>query len=189
MGALRSLLSKACLLHPALISLINIMPALPLSVRKAMMDICRVQQDPWRNPRLLTSITPVIQFRTSFMFRRHRREVSFLQHVLPVVLDYIHMPLMMGFISMLLRVIPLEDESSAYSALRDGIDKEINCATGRDRPQTLDYRCLFGPEEIDLERSLHPYIPPRRQLNLHFRILLWQWKVAVFRNSRYLFPG
>lgn len=142
------------------------------------MVICRVQQSPYENERVYKAIESSLAFRTQVStFRQITREIAFYSDVLPLVLGYLHQPLFLGFISMLLRCIPLEDTSSAEDAKISGIDKEVQAVTGWNRPQVLDYSCLFGPHD-QVDKPLHPMIPARPELALMMRYRLSAWKVG-----------
>jgi len=140
------------------------------------MTLCRVQQSPWQNSRVLKSLTPILQYRSTAIIRSTIKEYSFQNDILPIILDYINKPIFLGFISMAIRVIPLEDSTSAIQTLHSGIDKEIECALGEDRPQVLDYRCLFG-SKADEYIPLHPCIPPRPELAWDLKAAFSDWKV------------
>lgn len=170
------LLHSTCRLHPELQRLVNFMPYLPIQVRKGIMILCRVQQSPYENGRLYRSLIDILGFQTSYILRARRRELHFERDVLPIILGYINQPLFLGFISMCLRCIVLDDQTEASTILDESINKEIRSITGLDRPQQLDYSCLFGSDD-DVDVPLHPMLPPRPELALAIRYRLHAWKV------------
>jgi len=173
-----TLIHDTCSFYPDLQRLVNLMPQFPISIRKGIMTICRVQQSPYENIRLRKALQPVLQYQFSSSSRREPyRNYHFELDVLPIILAYIHQPLFLGFISMCLRCIPLEDQSEAIDILEQGIDKEISAITGPDRHQILDYSCIFGDEE-NISRPLNVMLPPRPALSLSIRYRLRAWKVV-----------
>jgi hypothetical protein len=176
MRDLRTLLAITCRHHPSLQQLINLCPYLPINIRKGIMTLCRVQQSPWQNSRVLKSLQPILQYRSTGTVHSQLREFSFIDDILPTVLEYIDKPIVLGFISMIIRCIPFDDESSAIQVLYNGIDKEIECSLGEDRPQILQYSCLFGPENEETT-PIHPYIPPRPELSREIKMAFVEWKV------------
>jgi hypothetical protein len=185
MAGLHSLLNRICLNYPDLQYLCHIIPFLPLSVRKDIMTLCRVQQSPWSNQRLQRSISSSLHFRFSATIRRITSDKSFQQDVLPIILDYIDDIVILGFISMALRVIPLEDETSALEQLETSLDKEIDCLSGSDRPMILDYRCLFGPNAEDRYEPLLQGTHPRPLLadQVHQQLIAWKVTTPHYASS------
>jgi len=140
------------------------------------MTICRVQQSPWENKRLYKTIESTLHFRFSSSQKSTSREYHFMSDILPVILDYIDKPLILSFISMALRTVPMLDEDSAYLEVQSGIDKEFECSQGQNRPQLLDYTCLFGDPSLAHE-PLHAYAPISADVILPLRSALAAWKV------------
>jgi hypothetical protein len=177
MVRLYALLVHTCRDYPDLLFLINMLPFVSLSVRKGIMTLCRVQQSPWENPRLYKTLEPIMSFRTTAYIRNRPREIAFVQDILPIILAYSHDPIILGFVSMILRVVPLAEQDEVYAALQDTIQKEVGSATGPDKSQVLDYSCLFSAESSDRHKPLHSFIPPRPQLAQEIHEALIAWKV------------
>jgi hypothetical protein len=178
MVKLENVLHKACHDYPDLQRMISIIPFIPLQHRKAIMTLCRTQQSPWSNTRIFNSIKSSLSFRFYATIHSQQQELTFTDDVLPIISNYLYQPVFLGFISMCIRCIPLEDPSSAYSSWTEGIDKEFNAVTGEDRPQIFDWSTIFGKID-DVEKPLHPMLPPRPGLSLSLRYRLSAWKVIT----------
>jgi hypothetical protein len=176
---LHSLLSYVCRDYPDLVRFQRLLPYVPINIRKALMTICRVQQDPAVNNRLYKAIAYAYKWSTSVPLDSTQTYTTFQDHLLPVLTTYVTRPVFLGYISMILRVIPLDDEESAIKELQNGIDKEVECATSSDMDQALDYRCLIPGESVE-EWTLHPWLPERKELSLRFRRSLETWRWIVF---------
>jgi len=177
MVRLRQLLSETCLHYSDLAHLCHLIPYLPIPHRKAIMTLCRVQQSPWSNPRVHKAISSSLQYRFVAVIRSRAKEYSFLSDILPTVLEYINDPIILGFLSMFIRVIPLQEDTSARLELEATIEKELGSCLGTDRPMQLDYQCLFAADEESRSRPLVQDSFPRPVLAKRIKQAIDDWKV------------
>jgi hypothetical protein len=171
---LNTLLSYICRDYTDVVRFQKLLPHVPVAIRKALMTLCRVQQDPSVNRRLFKAISSALQWSTSALVDYTQTIITF-RDLSSVLLRYIHRPVILGYISMVLRVIPILDEDSVYEELQAGINKEVSCALSSDIHQQLDYRCLF-PNKHEERWTLHDWLPERRELSLRLRQSLIVWK-------------
>jgi hypothetical protein len=102
-------------------------------------------------------------------------DISFVRDLQPVVVHYIHRPIIILYISRVILLIPLYDYTSEIDKLNDGIDKEVGCALSEDIDQQLDYRCLFPSKGVE-RWALHDWLPERKDLSLSLQRALEQWR-------------
>jgi hypothetical protein len=187
MARLATLLSSMCLNYTDLAYLCHLVPFLPIPIRKAIMTLCRVQQSPWSNPRVHRSMSAAMSFRFVATIRNRTSEKSFIDDVLPIILDYTNDPIILGFISMIIRVIPLDEDTSARQELESTIQKELSSCLGEDRPMTLDYRCLFAADADSRKQPILQDTYPRPLLASRMHDVLRAWKVPP--RSRHNSPN
>jgi hypothetical protein len=161
--------------HPALLRLNTLIPFMPVGVRKDIMTLCRVQQMPRHNPYLRDRIFQGDN--ASFLYEENYDAylVWTGTSVLPLVEPYIRSPVILGFISQLLRCLPYKDETSARQEIRASIQKEMDAALGKEREPYLDYSSIFGTSYQSLFTPLSPLLPPRPHLASFYRLKLRGW--------------
>jgi hypothetical protein len=144
---------------PVSVILGTIIP-MPLSDRKTLLTICRVQEDPSTHPSLVP-IWSTIYYKKYFYegsqhIPRGWYQVDGLSYWFQ---DRFTDPVWMGFLSMLLRTLPVTDDE-AKEAFQESFEKEFQATQQIPRPTQLNYSFLHSPSLSDIHptRSILPEI-------------------------------
>lgn len=154
--------------------LLGVIIPMPLSDRKTLLTICRVQEDPSTHPDLKPLWLPIYSksyyYSGSDGIKRGWYQVSSLSSWFE---NRFTDPIWMGFLSMLLRTLPVSDEE-AQMALQESYEKEFEATQQLPRPTQLNYSFLHSPypTEIHPGRTISPDI---------FRLL--HSGIQEFKNS------
>jgi hypothetical protein len=126
--------------------ILEAIPFMPLSVRKAFLTICRVQLVPTPTTRLYKKLKRDLTL--SFSVQNRAREIyGPITNLIRILEDFTHMqsPILSGLFSMLIRCLPFNDIAEVKQALKDGIRKEIAAATEIHYPTALNWSCFLSP--------------------------------------------
>jgi hypothetical protein len=140
--------------------LLGIILPMPLSDRKTLLTICRVQEDPNSHPDLIplwrTISSNSYYYSGSDYIKKGYYQVSGLHYWFS---NRFYDPIWMGFLSMLLRTLPVSDEE-ATEAFRESMEKEFLATQQIPIPTQLNYSFLHDPSiaEIHPGRTIDPAI-------------------------------
>lgn len=178
-----------------LYNLLEIIPRIPIHLRKVTMTFCRVQQSPYRHPTLKSLLKihgPYLITLDSFTeylrpLRSYSPDNLTFQNLVAHPFRSIYSdPIGCSILSMYLRMAPIEDDAGMQDMLVESIMKEISANAGRDRPQEFDYRTCFGNGLDDIRRPLSANTPPRPNISAEYTSRFRKWRRSM--EGRVLYP-
>jgi hypothetical protein len=155
-------------------TLLGVILPMPLSDRKTLLTICRVQEDPTTHPDLLPLWNTIYQrsyfYGGSQGIKRGWYQVESLSYWFN---GRFSDPIWMGLLSMLLRTLPVSDEE-AQLAYEESMEKEFLATQQLPNPTQLNYTFLHSPVVTEIH--------PGRQISSKIYHLL-HTGIQSFRKS------
>jgi hypothetical protein len=169
--------------HRNLLILTNLLPYIDNPGRKDIMTLIRMQCTPTTHYSIRKSLSTLNR---TYIDRSTNSAFYIEFHVVPLLDTFIFSPILCGFVSMLLRQIPYEDPTHLSELRTEAIWKEINATKGPDRPQSLDYTCLFASHPDSIHTPLSVYTDAQPTLSTEQRNLMTRWKIEL--SDKVLLP-
>lgn len=129
--------------YPILLDLALNIPNMPMTVRKALLTLCRTQVA--YDPRARAYVRLKGTLRIFFPdYRDPSTRQTNLMNLLQTAGDYLASPFYSGLISMLVRNMPLQDSSVYREMLEDAVQKELQAASSTYHPISLQWPSVLS---------------------------------------------
>lgn len=151
-----ALTAQLQLYAPALGDLAEVLPDMPLELRKALITLARCQTRPMPNYRCLSRLSG--QMSHHFLLP-HTTLGTFHMVTLCRNLHALESPILSGFVSMLVRNAPFNDYGPVEEALWKSVHKEIAAAVEPYEPIPLNWSSVFSASSLDRHTPLAPGYP------------------------------
>jgi len=159
---------------------------LPISLRTIILAICRVQVPPNEHPTLLARLKPFLHHQIPIVRNAREEFPTFKQLIYPVLKKVSHNPVVMGFVSMILRNEPYSDTSGIGQVIEEQIIKELEATHRADRPNHIDWYALMREPWKHPPPCFGYGVVPSMELRVKWFVGMKNWRLLNNPFRKYL---